>query len=484
MDFLSFGTMNTSQNRFFWRGAYSAGTIYNAYDVVSYLGAAYIALATQTGVIPTTTGSWDQMTSAGAVTSVAGRVGNVVLSAADLSNGLTGTGAVVLAASPTLTGIVNTGNVIVNPSATGTGAALTVGGTSTTTGGISVFIGAFGSQNERLSVVPGDGASAAVRVGALSVRTPSAGFLTGSEVASISSAGIVSASGYQIAGAAASGKVLRGNGTSFVSATLAAADLSNGVTGTGAVVLAASPTLTTPNIGAAIASSIQQVSSVQFAVLDALGIGHFAISNVSPYQNTFVSGNGGGSVFLGSGAKTSVADTTGNITMSGSTSGTTVIQASAAASGTLTLPAATDTLVGRATTDTLTNKTLTAPKIGGETISAAPRMTWGIDFIANMNNTSGVFKQMVLDKAITITRIDIVYAGTTGAGSTTPAKLRITDGTTNTDVSNTNGAASDTSGAISVNYAAGATLQIKTVAGVGYTTNPTNVVATVQYKMQ
>jgi hypothetical protein len=44
--------------------------------------------------------------------------------------------------------------------------------------------------------------------------------------------------GFRVAGAAASGKVLRGDGTNFVSASLAAADLSNGVTGTGAVVLA------------------------------------------------------------------------------------------------------------------------------------------------------------------------------------------------------------------------------------------------------
>lgn len=40
------------------------------------------------------------------------------------------------------------------------------------------------------------------------------------------------------------GHVLRGNGTAFVSDTLAAPDLSNGVTGTGFVVLSASPTLT------------------------------------------------------------------------------------------------------------------------------------------------------------------------------------------------------------------------------------------------
>ena len=50
------------------------------------------------------------------------------------------------------------------------------------------------------------------------------------------------------------------------------------------------------------------------------------------------------------------------IDLSGSTSGTTTLQATAVAGTTIiTLPAATDTLVGKATTDTLTNKTLTSP---------------------------------------------------------------------------------------------------------------------------
>jgi len=57
---------------------------------------------------------------------------------------------------------------------------------------------------------------------------------------------------------------------------------------------------------------------------------------------------------------------------SGSTSGTTTVQATAiAGTTTLTLPAATDTLVGKATTDILTNKTLTSPVINGATIGTS-----------------------------------------------------------------------------------------------------------------
>jgi hypothetical protein len=67
------------------------------------------------------------------------------------------------------------------------------------------------------------------------------------------------------------------------------------------------------------------------------------------------------------------------ITLNGSTSGDTILQASAVASGVLTLPAVTTTLVGRNTTDTLTNKTIAA---SSNTITGLTN--------ANLSGTAGI----------------------------------------------------------------------------------------------
>lgn len=156
------------------------------------------------------------------------------------------------------------------------------------------------------------------------------------------------------------------------------------------------------------ADTVQQKSSgTAFVINDAQGISHFFLAAANPAVNTFVQGNGAGVVFLGSAAKMSVADTTGNITadgslslftishtlgnslandtaggfsitsnaghvlqwsnngtlffgnssdkgntfaMFGATSGSTVVQPSGVASGVLTLPAVTATLASLANT--------------------------------------------------------------------------------------------------------------------------------------
>ena len=94
--------------------------------------------------------------------------------------------------------------------------------------------------------------------------------------------------------------------------------------------------------------------------------GNFLTSNGTTWQSTTPSVAGDmvlASVQTVTGAKTfGSAGAVGKLIIAGTTSGSTILDATAAAgAGTLTLPTGTDTLVGLAATQTLTNKTLTSP---------------------------------------------------------------------------------------------------------------------------
>jgi hypothetical protein len=175
----------------------------------------------------------------------------------------------------------------------------------------------------------------------------------------------------------------------------AASDLSNGVTGSGAVALATSPTLVTPTLGVASATSVNKVAITAPATGSTLTIADgktltvdnsLELAGTDGTEMTFPSTSDtvvglAATQTLTNKTLTSPTLTTPNIgsageNFAGSSTGTTTLKASATASGTLTLPAATDTLTGKATTDTLTNKTLDTAgtgnvlKINGTQVSA------------------------------------------------------------------------------------------------------------------
>lgn len=105
------------------------------------------------------------------------------------------------------------------------------------------------------------------------------------------------------------------------------------------------------------------------------------------------------------------------IDISGSTSGTTTLQATAVAgTTTVTLPAATDTLVGKATTDTLTNKTLTNPTINGFTGDTSVVNLGSGQFYKDTSGNIGVGTSSPSTTFGTPSKIAIVYPGDTTWG--------------------------------------------------------------------
>jgi hypothetical protein len=117
------------------------------------------------------------------------------------------------------------------------------------------------------------------------------------------------------------------------------------------------------------------------------------------------------------------------IDISGSTSGTTTLQATAVAgTTTITLPAATDTLVGKATTDTLTNKTLTSPVISTISNTGTLTLPTSTDTLVGRATTD-----TLTNKTLTSPTLSAPVLGTPASGlMTNVTGLPLTTGVTGT----------------------------------------------------
>jgi hypothetical protein len=155
-------------------------------------------------------------------------------------------------------------------------------------------------------------------------------------------------------------------------------------TGTGSVVLSASPALTGTATAVNLTLSGNLIVNGSTTTINSttLSVDDKNIELGSGDTPTNLTADGGGITLKGDTDKTlnwisstdawtsseHFAIASGKtLKLNGSSSGTTVLTAASAASGTITLPAATDTLVGKATTDTLTNKTF---DLGSNTLTA------------------------------------------------------------------------------------------------------------------
>lgn len=118
---------------------------------------------------------------------------------------------------------------------------------------------------------------------------------------------------------------------------------------------------------------------------------------------------------------------------------------------------------------------------GDAAFSASPRMIES-SFLPGALTGSWTASSWIPDKAITITRVE-AQAKTSPAGCVTNAVVQLSNGTT--PVTLAIAAAANDSGAISQNYAAGATLTLSVLTpAAGCATSPADVNVEVQYRMQ
>lgn len=155
---------------------------------------------------------------------------------------------------------------------------------------------------------------------------------------------------------AGTGNIFKINGTGI-----------SAISGTGAVVLVTSPTLITPILGVAAATTINKVTITAPATGSTLTI---ADGKTLTANNTIIIAGTDSTTMTFPSTSQTIVGLTSTQTLTNKTL-TTPIISSISNTGTVTLPTATDTLVARATTDTLSNKRITA-RVVSTTQSATP----------------------------------------------------------------------------------------------------------------
>lgn len=115
----------------------------------------------------------------------------------------------------------------------------------------------------------------------------------------------------------------------------------------------------------------------------------------------------------------------GKLLLAGSVSGTTILNATATASGTITVPATTDTLVGKATTDTFTNKTFDTAGTGNSLLinGVAATANTGTGAVVRATSPTLVTPALGTPASGVVTNLTYTPSGTGAVSRTLPSKF-------------------------------------------------------------